>query len=80
MPATRYCADQLTNLVTKSLGTAPMDVMARLQEEIDECDRKGGTNASMPANERTDDFVAILGAATSRQDVEEAVQPLIAGA
>lgn len=35
----RYAADQLTWLVTRSLGSAPMEIMAKLQEDIDECDR-----------------------------------------
>lgn len=36
----RYAADQLTWLVTRSLGSAPMEVMVKLQEDIDECDRR----------------------------------------
>jgi hypothetical protein len=36
----RYAADQLTWLVTRSLGSAPMEIMAKLQEDIDECDRR----------------------------------------
>lgn len=75
----RYCADQLTWLITKSLGSAPMDVMARLQEDIDDCDRKGGRDATVPADEKLDDFVLIVASAESRQDVEEVIVPLLSG-
>jgi hypothetical protein len=34
----RYAADQLTLLVTRSLGSAPMKVMARLQNAAVVCD------------------------------------------
>eukprot|EP00878_Enallax_costatus_P033424 GHUV01036863.1.p2 GENE.GHUV01036863.1~~GHUV01036863.1.p2 ORF type:complete len:121 (-),score=24.28 GHUV01036863.1:194-556(-) len=76
----RYAADQLTWLVTRSLGNAPMDVMARLQEDIDECDRKGGRNADIDADEKVDEWVSIVTAGVSRQDVEEMVLPLIQAA
>lgn len=75
--ANRYAADQLTWLVTRSLGTAPMEIMAKLQEDIDECDRKGGRNASIEADENIDDWVSLVAAGGSRQDVEEVVLPLL---
>jgi hypothetical protein len=74
----RYAADQLTWLVTRSLGSAPMEVMARLQEDIDECDRKGGRNAAIPADEKVEEWASIVGSCSSRQEVEEVVMPLLA--
>lgn len=73
----RYAADQLTSLVTQSLGTAPMEIMAKLQEDIDECDNKGGRNASIDADENVADWVTLVAAGTSKQDVEEVVLPLL---
>lgn len=73
----RYAADQLTWLVTRSLGTAPMDIMAKLQEDIDECDRKGGRNAAIDSDENIDDWVALVAAGSSKRDVEEVVLPLL---
>ncbi|WIA34203.1 hypothetical protein OEZ86_012559 [Tetradesmus obliquus] len=74
----RYAADQLTVLVTRSLGSAPMEVMARLQEDIDECDSKGGRNASVPGVEQVEEWAGIVGSCSSRQEVEEVVGPLLA--
>lgn len=54
-----------------------MDVMARLQEDIDDCDRKGGRNANIDADEKVDEWVSIVAAGVSQQDVEEVVLPLI---
>lgn len=75
----RYCAEQLTWLITRSLGKAPMQVMAALQEDIDDCDRRGrGADASVPADERPEDFAGIVAAAEEAQDVHDAVAPLLA--
>eukprot|EP00775_Hariotina_reticulata_P010067 gene10067-10222_t len=74
----KYAADQLTWLVARSLGSAPMEVMTRLQEDIDECDRKGGSNASIPPEEQLDEWVSLVASATSRQEVEDVVQPVLA--
>eukprot|EP00879_Flechtneria_rotunda_P017296 GHRR01018118.1.p1 GENE.GHRR01018118.1~~GHRR01018118.1.p1 ORF type:complete len:1217 (+),score=567.02 GHRR01018118.1:272-3922(+) len=73
----RYAADQLTWLVTRSLGSAPMEVMAKLPEDIDECDRKGGSNTNIPADEKVEEWVSIVAAGISKQDVDEVVQPLL---
>jgi hypothetical protein len=54
--------------------------MAQLQEDIDDCDRKGGRDASVPAGERLDDFAAVVGAAEDAAAVRDAVAPLIGGA
>ena len=74
----RYAAEQLTWLITQSLGSAPMHVMAQLQEDIDACDRRGGRDAALPAGERCEDFAGIVAAARAARDVEEAVAPLLA--
>lgn len=73
----RYAADQLTWLVTLSLGSAPMEVMAKLQEDIDECDRKGGRNTAIDADENIDDWVALVAASGTKRDVEDVVLPLL---
>lgn len=58
------------------MGSAPMDIMAKLQEEIDECDANGGRNTSIQAVENVTDWVSLVAAGRSKQDVEEAVLPL----
>ena len=67
-------------LVTKSLGKAPMQVMAQLQEDIDECDRRGGRNAAVPGDEDLEDFAGLVSSAQSRQEVDDIIRPLIAAA
>jgi hypothetical protein len=54
-----------------------MDIMAKLQEDIDECDRKGGRNAAIDSDENIDDWVALVAAGSSKRDVEEVVLPLL---
>lgn len=54
-----------------------MEVMARLQEDIDDCDRKGGRNASIAADEKIEEWAGIVAACMSKQDVEEVVLPLV---
>jgi hypothetical protein len=49
-----------------------------LQEDIDECDRKGGRNASIPADEKVEEWGSIVASCCSRQEVEEVVMPLLA--
>jgi hypothetical protein len=74
----RYCADQLTWLITKSLGASPnMEAMARLQEDIDECDRRGNVNQDIDGDENLQDFASIVAAARSRADVDDVVLPLL---
>lgn len=73
----RYCGDLLTALVTQSLGKAPMEAMAALQEDIDACDRAGGRDAELPGDEDRESFVSLVAAGCSRQDVEEVVVPLL---
>lgn len=76
-PLRRYAADQLTWLVTASLGTAPPEVLSKLQADIDECDARGGANAALDADENTSDWVSLVAAGASRRDVEEVVLPLL---
>ncbi len=38
-PGPRYCGDQLTGMITRMVGSAPMEYMAQLQQELDEVDR-----------------------------------------
>lgn len=54
-------------------------VMAQLQEDIDDCDRRGGRDAALPGDERTEDFATIVAAAEGGDDVRDAVAPLLAG-
>jgi hypothetical protein len=54
-----------------------MEIMAKLQEDIDECDRKGGRNSTIEADENIDDWVSLVAAGSSKQDVEEVVLPLL---
>lgn len=58
------------------MGSAPMDIMAKLQEEVDGCDANGGRNTYIQAVENVTDWVSLVAAGRSKQDVEEAVQPL----
>ena len=74
--ARRYAVDQLTWLVAETSATAAPVYLANLQQRIEECDRAGSRNRSVPASESTDTFVDIVAAATSRADVEEALAGL----
>jgi hypothetical protein len=40
--------------------------------------RKGGANASVPPEEQLDEWVSLVASATSRPEVEEVVQPVLA--
>lgn len=77
----KYCADQLTWLITQCLGSssASMEVMARFQEEIDECDARGNRNAALPGDEDTDMFAEVVAACSSAADVDEVLAPLLRG-
>lgn len=54
-----------------------MEAMARLQEDIDECDRKGNVNQDIDGDENLQDFASIVAAAGSRADVDDVVLPLL---
>lgn len=47
------------------------------QEEIDFCDRKGPVNATIPAGEDLDTFVALVSSAAALADVQEIVQNIL---
>ena len=68
--------DQLTWLVAETSSTAAPAYLANLQQRIEECDRAGSRNRSIPASENTDTFVSIVAAATGLPDVEEVIAGL----
>lgn len=49
-----------------------------MQEDIDECDSKGGRNAAVPPDEKVEEWGSIVASCTSRREVEEVVMPLLA--
>eukprot|EP00798_Chlamydomonas_sp_ICE-L_P021104 gene21104-27992_t len=74
----RFCGELLTGLITKLVGTAPDQYMAQLQAELDEIDRAGGsTNRDIPSDENLEDFAAIVASSSSKQEVEQIVNPLV---
>lgn len=73
----RYCADVLTSMIAKCLGNTSMEYMAKLQEDIDECDRAGNVNKKVPRDENLEDFVTIVAACQSKSDVEEVLVPIM---
>ena len=76
----KYAADQLTLLIARSMAAGQMAATARLQEEIDACDRAGARNAALPETEDLDAFAAMLAAATSAEEADCILNPLVAGA
>ena len=75
--ACRYGGDQLTGLIAKMVGSAPDAYMAQLQADIEACDRAGGQNKDIPADENTEDWVSVVAAASSKEDVEEILAPML---
>jgi hypothetical protein len=75
--AGRWSAEQLTVLIAKSLGTAPMEYVAKLQESIDECDRAGSTNSDITPDENLEVFVEIIAASTAAPDVDVVLDSII---
>ncbi|EFJ50185.1 hypothetical protein VOLCADRAFT_89057 [Volvox carteri f. nagariensis] len=80
----KYAADQLTALIVKVAETAPAEYLAQLQTEIEECDRQGGRNAGLPADEQVADWALLLSKAAEgpgpgafKGHVDELVLPLI---
>eukprot|EP00200_Dunaliella_tertiolecta_P010186 CAMPEP_0202370436 /NCGR_PEP_ID=MMETSP1127-20130417/2048_1 /ASSEMBLY_ACC=CAM_ASM_000462 /TAXON_ID=3047 /ORGANISM="Dunaliella tertiolecta, Strain CCMP1320" /LENGTH=2277 /DNA_ID=CAMNT_0048966385 /DNA_START=70 /DNA_END=6903 /DNA_ORIENTATION=+ len=76
----RYAAEQLTNLITNAVGSAPESFLTRLQTEIEECDRLGTDDASVPHTEQLDSWASIVAASSSASDVSDAVEPLLSAA
>ncbi|KAF5834857.1 hypothetical protein DUNSADRAFT_8358 [Dunaliella salina] len=73
----RYAAEQLTNLITSAVGSAPEGFLTRLQSEIEECDRLGTDDTSVPHTEQLDSWASIVAASSSASDVNDAVEPLL---
>ena len=65
-------------LIAKSLGTAPMEYVAALQESIDECDRAGSSNADIAGDENLEVFVEIIAAAAAAADVDVVLDSILA--
>ncbi|KAG2498542.1 hypothetical protein HYH03_003293 [Edaphochlamys debaryana] len=78
----RYAGDQLTSLIGAVADSAPADYLAQLQADIEECDRAGGRDASVPADEQVADWAALVAAAGEtgggKEDVDALVTPLLA--
>ena len=75
----RYAAEQLTWLASKAAGGGNSAFLVQLQQAIQECDKKGGSNASIPRDEDLATFAEIVGTATDAEDVESCIGPLLAG-
>jgi len=75
----RYAGQQLQWLVTKASGSGNSAFIVQLQQAIQECEKKGGSNASVPREEDLDTFAEIVGTATDADDVESSIGPLLAG-
>ena len=69
----RYAVDQLTWLVAETSNTAAPAYLANLQQRIEECDRAGSRNSSLPAGENLGSFADRVGRAGSAADVQTAV-------
>ena len=65
--------DQLTWLVAETSNTAAPAYLANLQQRIEECDRAGSRNSSLPAGENLSSFVDRVGRAGSAADVQTVV-------
>lgn len=76
----RYAAEKLTWLVSKAAGSGNSAVLVQLQQAIQECDKKGGSNASIPRDEDLVTFAEIVATASDAEDVESSIGPLLAGA
>ena len=68
--------DQLTWLVAETSTTAAQSYLANLQQRIEECDRAGSRNSSIPAGEHLPGFADRIGAASSPDSVRNAVAVL----
>ena len=69
----RYAVDQLTWLVAETSNTAAPAYLANLQQRIEECDRAGSRNSSLPPGENLGSFADRVGRAGSSADVQTAV-------
>jgi hypothetical protein len=60
-----------------SVGHLPDAELGDLQAKLEECDKRGSTDAEISADEDTTTFPEIIGAATSSAEVYEAVDALL---
>ena len=67
-------------LVSKVAGTGNSALLVQLQQAIQECDKQGARNASVPRDEDLATFAEIVATATDADDVESSIGPLLAGA
>lgn len=70
----------MTWLASKAAGGGNSAFLVQLQQAIQECDNKGGSNANIPRDEDLVTFAQIVGTATDAEDVESCIGPLLAGA
>lgn len=49
----------------------------KFQDQLNECDRKGATNASLPADEDLESFSEIIGLSSNAGEVENTVIDLV---
>ena len=74
----RYAGQQLQWLATKVASSGNTAFLVQLQQAIQDCDKKGGSNASVPRDEDLETFAEIVGTATDADDVESSIGPLLA--
>ncbi|GIL61214.1 hypothetical protein Vafri_15611 [Volvox africanus] len=79
----RYAADQLTVLIAKVADSAPSEYLKQLQMEVEECDRQGGRNTSVPADEKVADWALLVtkaaeGLGPCKESVDALVLPILA--
>lgn len=56
-----------------------MQVANRFQDQLNECDRRGATDANLPADEDLESFSEIIGLASNAGEVENTVIDLLRG-
>lgn len=73
-----YAAGQLTNLITQSVGSASTSYMSKLQDQLNECDRKGTRDKDIPQDEDTATFPDIIASAGRPAELDSILQPMMA--
>ncbi|GLI65745.1 hypothetical protein VaNZ11_009346 [Volvox africanus] len=78
----RYAADQLTVLIAKVADSAPPEYLSQLQMEVEECDRQGGRNTSVPDDEKVTDWALLVtkaaeGLGPCKESVDALVLPIL---
>lgn len=78
-----YAAGQLTWLVIQATSDGPpppgLPSPDALQARLTECDRAGGNDAALPADEDTDAFCAVLSSAGRRAEADDMLEALVRG-